>query len=424
LTPNEANARQAELGLLGASMLATTIDPALTDSLSPDDFNDARHAAIWRAICTEIREGGNDAPSVVVVDRLREAGELDLAGGFEYVDSFGIHTVQRNYGSAAQCAEAVKHCAKLRRIAASAKAAADAAEGFAEGSTAALIDLRQSLASIDDDKQAETINAWHALTFDLAATFRAGVRTATPLDQYMPLCPGRMFVLGGRPGHGKTTLTLQLALSLLKANKDAQVLMASCEMTEAELSLKALCCLDARNFIDEVRTNTAQGLVAVSHAVEEHADTLRRLHVKPTRSMDTITAEAHRLHRTQPLTCVVVDYLSAMDAPGGGSHDTRTREVGAVSRACKALAQNLDCIVLAASQLNRASKDSAVPTLRALRDSGEVEQDADGVALLHRPDHDDDNATAQLLIAKNRWGELASIELVPDLANHRFGWGF
>ena len=100
------------------------------------------------------------------------------------------------------------------------------------------------------------------------------------------------------------------------------------------------------------------------------------------------------------------------------------QRLGYPASTAEALAQNLDCIVLAASQLNRASKDSAVPTLRALRDSGEVEQDADGVALLHRPDHDDDNATAQLLIAKNRWGELASIELVPDLANHRFGWGF
>jgi replicative DNA helicase len=79
-------------------------------------------------------------------------------------------------------------------------------------------------------------------------------------------------------------------------------------------------------------------------------------------------------------------------------------------------------VVLAASQLNRASKDSALPTLRGLRDSGVVEQAADGCLLLHRPDHDDPEATAQLLIAKNRWGELGALDLVPDLQNHRFGW--
>ena len=424
MTPNEANARQAELGLLGALMLATKIDPAITETLTSDDFADARHAAIWRAICQEVRSGGEDAPSLVVVDWLRQAGDLELAGGLEYVDSFNNHTIQRNYGSAAQCAHAVKQCSRLRRIAANAKATADAAEGYAEGSTAALIELQQSLAALTNDTKSETVNAWYALTYDLELTFRPGVRTATPLDQYMPLSPGRMFVFGGRPGHGKTTLTLQIALSLLKANPDAQTLVASCEMTEPELSLKALCCLEGRNFIDQVRNNKEQGLIAVAHAVQEHADTLQRLHLKPTRSMDAIIAEAHALHRRQPLTCVVVDYLSAMDAPGGGNHDTRTREVGAVSRSCKALAQALDCIVLAASQLNRGAKDSSKPTLKSLRDSGEVEQDSDGVALLHRPDHDDDEATAQLLIAKNRWGELATISLEPDLANHRFQWGF
>ena len=424
MTPNEANARQAELGLLGALMLATKIDPAITEQLTSDDFSDARHAAIWRAICTEVRNGGEDAPSLVVIDWLRQAGELELAGGIGYVDSFNNHTLSRNYGSSAQCAVMVKQCSRLRKIAANAKAAADAADGYGEGSTAALLDLQRSLADLTSDTKSETVNAWHALTFDLAQTFRPGVRTLTPLDQYMPLSPGRMFVLGGRPGHGKTTLTLQIALSLLKANPEAHTLMASCEMTEPELSLKALCCLEGRNFIDLVRNDNEGGLIAVAHAVDHHASTLQRLHLKPTRSMDSITAEAHTLHRKHPLTCVVVDYLSAMDAPGGGNQDTRSREVGAVSRACKALAQTLDCVVLAASQLNRGTKDSNRPTLKSLRDSGEVEQDADGVALLHRPDHEDDEATAQLLIAKNRWGELATIDLEPDLANHRFEWGF
>ena len=422
MTPNEATARQAEIGLLGALMLATKIDPALTDKLTVEDFNDARHAAIWHHICAEVREAGPDAPSVVIVQRLKQAGELELAGGFDYVDSFGIHTVNRNYGNAAQCVEAVKHCARLRRIASAAKAAADAADGFSTGATAALVDLRQALQTMDEDKATDTVNAWHALTYDLASTFRGGVRTATPLDDAMPLCPGRMFVIGGRPGHGKTTITLQIALAILSANKDAQVLMASCEMSEPELSLKALCCLDGRNFIEEVRRQGEAAMVNVQGAVTQYADTLRRLHLKPTRSMDTITSEAHRLHRLHPLTCVVVDYMSAMTAPGGGKYETRSREVGAVSRACKALAQNLDCVVLAASQLNRASKAQAKPALIHLRDTGEAEQDADGVALLHRPDQDDDDAAAQLLIAKNRWGELAALDLVPDLENHRFGW--
>ena len=114
-------------------MLATKIDPAITEQLTSDDFSDARHAAIWRAICTEVRNGGEDAPSLVVIDWLRQAGELELAGGIGYVDSFNNHTLSRNYGSSAQCAVMVKQCSRLRKIAANAKAAADAADGYGEG---------------------------------------------------------------------------------------------------------------------------------------------------------------------------------------------------------------------------------------------------------------------------------------------------
>ena len=86
------------------------------------------------------------------------------------------------------------------------------------------------------------------------------------------------------------------------------------------------------------------------------------------------------------------------------------------------MAQRLRCVVLAASQLNRAAKASIKPQAHHLRDSGCIEQDADGILLLYRPDHEDKEATAQLLLAKNRWGELGAIDVVPDLGNHRFGW--
>ena len=233
-----------------------------------------------------------------------------------------------------------------------------------------------------------------------------------------------MFVIGGRPGHGKTTLSLQLAACILKADPTAQVLVASCEMGEPELAVKVISAIDGRDYATSIRRGGDDPLTPVKLAATEEHGVLCRLHLRSTRSMDAVISEAHRIHRERGLTCVLIDYISAFDAPGGAKFDTRTREVGAVSRACKTLAQNLDCVVVAASQLNRASKDSAMPTLRGLRDSGEIEQDADGVLLLHRPDHDSEieDEQAQLLVAKNRWGELGSIPMSPDLANHRFLW--
>ena len=422
MTPNEATSRQAELSLLAQLMLATSINPETSEALRPDDFADIRHATIWRHLCAEIREGAKDAPSLVIIERLQRSGDLELAGGFEYVDSFGHWYQGRQHSPVAHCVEVVRSCARLRRIAATAKAAVSAAEGITEGSAAALVGLRKALEDADQGQAHTSRTALDALTLDLHATFREGLVTRTPLDRRLPMTPGRMYVLGGRPGHGKTTLALQLAASVLVANPDLHVLAASCEMSEPELSLKVLCCLEARDFIAPLRSGDHASMDAVQHAATANADVLRRLHLKPTRSMAPLTTEAHRLHRLHGLGAIVVDYLSAMDAPGGAAHETRTREVGAVSRACKALARGLDCVVLAASQLNRASKATAAPTLRHLRDSGEVEQDADGVMLLHRPDHDEGDATAQLLIAKNRWGELGSVDLVPDLGNPRCGW--
>jgi replicative DNA helicase len=193
-------------------------------------------------------------------------------------------------------------------------------------------------------------------------------------------------------------------------------------MTEPELALKVLSALDGRDFVSGFRDGDADPVTPAQLAATDHHSVLSRLFLRRTRSTDAVIAEAHRLHREGGLTAVVIDYLSAFDAPGGESFETRTREVGAVAGACKTLAQNLDVVVLAASQLNR--NNTELPSLRSLRDSGEIEQWADGCLLLHRPDVDEtkEDQEARLLVAKNRWGELGSIPISPDLKRSRFLW--
>ena len=423
MTPAEATARQAEQAILGNAMLATTLDLSALEKLNPDQFGDNRHSIIWTAILGELRSGETDAPSLAVIERLKTGGNLELAGGFDYVSNFSQWFIERKLPSLSESLELVAKSAKLRRIGSLAKATADAADGFGQSTASSLAYLRQALDDVDQDSGAGVKNALSSLMDDLSDTFRRGIKTKTPLDDKVELAPGRLYVLGGRPGHGKTTLAIQLAVSVLTANRDAHVFMASSEMTEPELSLKALCCLDGQDHITPLRNVTDGQLTAsIQGAVGMYAQILERLHLKTTISMDEISSEAHQLHRSNKLTMLVVDYLSAMQPPGGITYETRTREVGATSGACKMLAQNLDCVVLAASQLRRPTKDTVRPTLRELRDSGEVEQWADSVLLLHRPDHLEDGSIAELLIAKNRWGELGSLELVPDLGNHRFGW--
>jgi len=421
-TPNEATAKQAELGLLAGLMLATKIEPSLLEKLTTKDFDDSRHSAIWLAISEEVRANGGDAPALVVVDRLKQAGRLETAGGFEYIMSFGDWSYGRTLGSTEQNAKVVKNCARLRRIARAAKDAIDSAEGMGKRSEVALGALSKAIEEAQESDEKKSTTAFDSLIHELADTFRSGIKTRTPLDRRMPLTPGRLFVIGGRPGHGKTTLTLQLAAAILRANEEAKILVASCEMTEPELALKVLSALDGRDFVSGFRDGDADPVTPAQLAATDHHSVLSRLFLRRTRSTDAVIAEAHRLHREGGLTAVVIDYLSAFDAPGGESFETRTREVGAVAGACKTLAQNLDVVVLAASQLNR--NNTELPSLRSLRDSGEIEQWADGCLLLHRPDVDEtkEDQEARLLVAKNRWGELGSIPISPDLKRSRFLW--
>ena len=421
MNPAEATAEYSELTLLSLTLMATKLDPQEVERVKPDDLLDPRHRLIWKAILDEVRDGGKDCPSLVVVDRLKKLGAIRTAGGVAYIDSFNDFYSKRSLGSLPNAVESVLAAAKARRLADVARGVLDAAEGHTHA--AALATLRDALDHIEDGGEALATPALHALTHGLGDVFRSGLKTGTSLDRRIDLAPGRMYVLGGRPGHGKTTLTLQLVLHMLGANPDATALFCTCEMTEAEVALKALCCIERRDFITPLRQLGGAGAGTVALAAATNAGILSRLFIKPSRSIDDVCSDAYRLHKSQRLNIVVVDYLSAFTAPAGGKHETRSREVGAVSRECKALAQRLDCVVVAASQLNRASKASATPQLVHLRDSGEVEQDSDGVLLLHRPDHEDPNAIAQLLIAKNRWGEVGSIDLVPDLGNHRFEFG-
>ena len=422
MTPAEATARQAELTLLSQSMFATTLDPQKIEAITPADFQNERHRAIWRAIVTEVREGGKDAPSLVVIDRLRQSGDLEIAGGAEYVESFGQYKTERILAGFDKAAASLLECAKLRKIGSIARQVADAADGWGDSSKTALESLRSALDTVEQDASVKIQPAYYALTNNLEEAFLPGLPTGTPLDRRMSLTPGRMYVIGGRPGDGKTTIALQIALHLLRKNPERISLFATCEMTEAELALKALCCLEGRDFITPLRKGEAGAMDNVLLAVNTQATILNRLLIKPSRSIDDVCADAHKISRSAQIGCIVVDYLTSFSAPGGSKLETRTLEVGAVSNECKAMAQRLRCVVLAASQLNRAAKASIKPQAHHLRDSGCIEQDADGILLLYRPDHEDKEATAQLLLAKNRWGELGAIDVVPDLGNHRFGW--
>jgi replicative DNA helicase len=214
--------------------------------------------------------------------------------------------------------------------------------------------------------------------------------------------PGSLTVLAGRPGMGKSTLAGNIALNM--ASEEQAVLLFSLEMSRDQLILRFLSAeanighdkLRWGNFDDAdwPRLMAAQSKLAGKRIfLDEGSLTIRQLQIR-----------ARQLHRRTPLRLIVVDYLQLVQGEG----QNRTQEIASVSRGLKALAKELGVPVLAVSQLNREveRRDNKRPVLADLRDSGQIEQDADTVVFVYRDEvyHDDsaDRGCAEVIIAKGR----------------------
>lgn len=272
--------------------------------------------------------------------------------------------------------------------------------------------------------QAKSKSALDGILDDARKAFAPGIKTGFgDLDSAVRFSPGRLIVLGARPGIGKTTLATQIAIQILQNNKHGTVLYCSVEMDAAEIGLKALSCLSKFNCITPYEEEDEAMIEHVSSQTAFAANTLARLEVLYGTTLEAILEDADKHSRDEddPLLMVVVDFITSIQPIG--EYATKSEAVGSVSRALKKLAKRLEIPVLCCAQLNRGTAAGKAPTMRDLRDSGEIEQDADSVLLLHRVSSEEEGAMAGkvvVLIDKNRFGTMDSITLWPELHLHRF----
>lgn len=218
--------------------------------------------------------------------------------------------------------------------------------------------------------------------------------------------PGALYVIGARPGSGKTLMGLQAAINMVGRGS---VLMSTLEMSRAEIHMRVfsqLMHIPLTNILDSNMTPTEwerlQGY---------RADGWERFYVddNPSATVESIRRNARTINRKQPLAAIVVDYLQLME--NAGKSDKKRHElIGQWTRQLKIMAKKFDVPVLILSQLNRDStKQGQLPTLADLRESGSIEQDADVVLLLHRDDSQPGDLN--VLVAKNRHGMRDNIKL-------------
>lgn len=229
-----------------------------------------------------------------------------------------------------------------------------------------------------------------------------------------------LIILAARPSMGKTALALSLARNIAVMNQ-APIGFFSLEMSKEQLVMRLLC---AEAYINAHDVRTGRLALEESKKLASAAARLSQAPMliddAPAQTVLEIRAKARRLKVEKNISMIMIDYLQLMQGPGNS--ESREREISHISRSLKALAKELKIPVLALAQLNRAveQRQDKIPLLSDLRESGSIEQDADVVMFIHRPEYygikeDKDKnptqGTADIIIAKHRNGPTGEVKL-------------
>lgn len=411
----------AEKSVLGGMLLSKDAVADVTGQLKGRDFYVPKHEVIYDAIL-DLYSQGEPTDVITVTDAIAKAGDMQRAGGVEYLHH--VTSVVPTAANASFYADIVSEKALLRRLVEAGTRIVQM--GYAgEGEALDLVNTAQAEVygvageersedyiplSAAVDAAMEEINRANAMPDGML-----GVPTGfSELDAMTNgFAGGQMVIIAARPAMGKSTLALDVARHA-SVHAEAPTVFFSLEMSHAEIAMRLLAAeasipmqtlrkgaLDNRDFQKLAAT---QG--RISHAPLFIDDSANMTLVE-------IRAKCRRLKQQQGLKMVVIDYLQLLSS--GKRVESRQQEVSEFSRALKLLSKELDVPVVALSQLNRASEQRAdkMPAISDLRESGSLEQDADMVILLHREaatDRDSPRAgEADFILAKQRNGPTGTV---------------
>lgn len=413
---------EAEAGVIASVLLhnAAMHDVALI-LRGPSDFARANHGEFYAAI-KDLYDAGRPFDVLILAEAM--GPRYDLAGGDRAMEE--IMGSVPHAANAAFYARIVREKAVARQLI---ECASDMLrEGYANESTAEqLLESaeRKVFAIAEAETSGDTTDAATAMDNLMAriiareAGHTAGVPTGyTDLDDKIDgLQPASLILIAARPAIGKSALAVNIA-DHVAIEHGGSVLFVSLEMDEKDLSERLL---SARAAVDSYRIKNPRELSdRDQRSLNDAYRTLRpaRIHIddKPGRTVTQIGANARRLKARHGLDLVIIDYIQLIDGQKARG-ESRQEEVARISRRLKTLARELKVPVIALAQLNREveGRPNSRPRLSDLRESGQLEADADVVLLLDRPDErnpDDRPGEADLIVAKNRHGATGTVRLV------------
>ena len=412
----------AEAAVLSACMLDEAVCDDLIPLVAPEDFYSEPHRRIFEA-CVTLRSANERVDMVQVGSWLKSRDRIAQVGGMSYLAE--ILDAAPVVHHAESYARTVRDKARVRTLIAACQKIA--AQGYLDYGTAQTFidDAAQTVNTVADDVTVagslkplldlvkENVRAMVAAR-ETSEQQLGGIPTGlAALDAILSGLRGSQnIVIAGRPGMGKSALGTGLGVNV--AQQGHGVLIVSAEMAGREITdrlLSQAAGVNSRRVRQGLLTageyanfmTGAQRMGALPIWVEDRPSTLIHLRSKARRVARECKAKGI------DLKLIVVDYLQLLQGSASARDGNREQEISDLSRGMKALSKEFDCTVLTLSQLNRAveTRPSKRPLLSDLRESGSIEQDADAVLLVYRPDYYDASASPGLVevnVAKHRGG--------------------
>ena len=428
---------EAEKSVLAACVLNQDAITEVVTKLKPENFFRPAHQIIFSSML-ELNARHLPVDQISLADNLAASGQLEAAGGKAYLVELADNTFAlTNWNNHV---DIVKRCGILREliyasaeISALAYDAPDDLNIVVEEAEKTLFNVTEKRVSSDFAKMDGLLTgAMEELTkLSQQQSHMAGVPTGfKDVDElFYGLRGGDLIILAARPGVGKTSFALNIAVNAAKAG--STVAFLSLEMSTAQLTQRILCS-EARVNLGNIRSGQMQDSDWMN--IIDASNTLYPLNLyiddTPSLSILELRAKARRELRDVENGMIIVDYLQLMQPPQSRRDGNRAVEVGEISRGLKVLAKEMHMPVIALSQLSRAveMRGKKRPMLSDLRESGSIEQDADIVMFIDRSmdeteaesDGRPELGTAELIVAKHRNGPTRDIRLAFKAESTRF----
>lgn len=429
------NSQPLECALLGAMLMwPEVITMCLDADLEAEEFYLPAHQRLYQTIM-DLQEEGKPVDQITVMTRLQDQDKLASAGGADYI----VSLVDTAIGPSIvpSYVEEIKNKAQLRRLIQTSDEITNLAYTDSSDIDAVLDQAERSIMDVTRVRRGAEFESSREISNRVIAELNelrnhqgvTGIKTGfTDLDAITNgFQRGDLIILAARPAMGKSALALNFLNQVAKRNPGC-VAMFSLEMPSDSLMKRLLSC-ESRVFADKLRSgHLSESDMSKLNAAASHLSE-REIYIDDTSSIrvSQIFSKCRKLKSEHgQLSLIVIDYLQLIT---GGRQESRQQEVSDISRNLKILAKEMECPVIALSQLSRKVEERTdhEPQLSDLRESGSIEQDADIVMFLYRENYyekdkeeESDTEVVDLSLAKHRNGAIGKIHLAFEKSLSRF----